>query len=96
MAEVAIPLESNLSDRDRAILDFERHWWKYAGAKDQAIQELFGWGPQAYYEYLNHLMDRPEALEADPMLVKRLPIYEWVAPVALRLYLRFRMGFLRL
>lgn len=72
MAEVAIPLESNLSDRDRAILDFERHWWKYAGAKDQAIQELFGWGPQAYYEYLNHLMDRPEALEADPMLVKRL------------------------
>ena len=38
----------------------------------QVFRLLFGWGPQAYYEYLNHLMDRPEALEADPMLVKRL------------------------
>ena len=28
-----------LSDRDRGILEFERQWWKYAGAKEQAKAE---------------------------------------------------------
>jgi len=31
----------NLSDRDREILEFERQWWKYAGAKEQAVREKF-------------------------------------------------------
>ncbi|MDX6374124.1 MAG: hypothetical protein QOD98_3112, partial [Nocardioidaceae bacterium] len=30
--------ESALSDRDREILEFERHWWKYAGAKETAVR----------------------------------------------------------
>ncbi|HEX3336992.1 MAG TPA: DUF3263 domain-containing protein, partial [Jatrophihabitans sp.] len=30
-----------LNRRDREILAFERQWWKYAGAKEQAIRELF-------------------------------------------------------
>jgi hypothetical protein len=28
--------------------------------------------PPAYYQLLNNLIDRPDALEASPMLVKRL------------------------
>ncbi|NBO09446.1 MAG: DUF3263 domain-containing protein, partial [Actinobacteria bacterium] len=36
------------------------------------IKELFDLNPARYYELLNAVIDRPEALEADPMLVKRL------------------------
>ncbi|MFV2178211.1 DUF3263 domain-containing protein [Actinomadura sp. LOL_016] len=61
-----------LSERDRQILAFERRWWKYAGAKEQAIRELFDMSATRYYQLLNLLIDRPEALECDPMLVKRL------------------------
>ncbi len=58
--------------RDREILAFERQWWKYAGAKEQAIRELFDMSATRYYQVLNALIDSPAALEADPMLVKRL------------------------
>jgi Protein of unknown function (DUF3263) len=61
-----------LSDRERKILEFERHWWKYAGAKEQAVRDLFEMSATRYYQVLNALLDRPEALAADPMLVKRL------------------------
>jgi Protein of unknown function (DUF3263) len=61
-----------LAARDREILAFERQWWKYAGAKEQAIRELFDMSATRYYQVLNALIDTPEALEADPMLVKRL------------------------
>lgn len=61
-----------LSRRDQEILAFERQWWKYAGAKEEAIRELFGMSPTRYYQVLNAVVDRQEALAADPMLVKRL------------------------
>lgn len=61
-----------LTGREREVLAFERHWWKYAGAKEQAVRELFGVSPTRYYQVLNALIDRPEALAHDPMLVKRL------------------------
>ncbi len=70
-ADVAFP-PGLLSERDRQILAFERQWWKYAGAKEQAIRELFDMSATRYYQLLNILIDRPEALECDPMLVKRL------------------------
>ena len=63
---------NGLSRRDLDILAFERQWWKYAGAKEDAIKELFGLSATRYYQVLNALVDRPEALAADPMLVKRL------------------------
>ena len=63
---------SPLTDRDREILQFERRWWKYAGAKEQAVREEFGLSPTRYYQLLNALIDRPEALAHDPMLVTRL------------------------
>lgn len=64
--------DSGLSDRDREILAFERQWWKYAGSKEQAIKELFDMSSTRYYQVLNALLDSPAALEADPMLIKRL------------------------
>ena len=61
-----------LDERDQAILAFERQWWKYAGAKEQAIRELFDMSATRYYQVLNALIDTPAAMAADPMLVKRL------------------------
>jgi hypothetical protein len=61
-----------LSERDREILAFERQWWKYAGAKETAIKELFDMSSTRYYQVLNGLIDDPAALAHDPMLVKRL------------------------
>jgi uncharacterized protein DUF3263 len=61
-----------LERREREILAFERQWWKYAGAKEQAIRELFDMSATRYYQVLNALMEKPAAMAADPMLIKRL------------------------
>ena len=61
-----------LSAQESEMLAFERQWWKYAGAKEQAIRELFDMSATRYYQALNSMIDRPAALAADPMLVKRL------------------------
>jgi hypothetical protein len=61
-----------LTQRDAAILDFERQWWKYAGAKEQAIREQFDMSATRYYQILNALIDTQAALAHDPLLVKRL------------------------
>ncbi len=61
-----------LLPREAEMLAFERQWWKFAGAKEQAIRELFDMSGTRYYQVLNTLIDRPEALAHDPMLVKRL------------------------
>jgi hypothetical protein len=71
-ANVEDDTSDGLSRRDRDILAFERQWWKYAGAKEQAIRELFDMSTTRYYQVLNALIDTPAALAADPMLVKRL------------------------
>lgn len=63
---------TELSERDREIIAFERQWWKYAGAKEQAIKELFDMSATRYYQVLNGLIDSPVALAHDPMLIKRL------------------------
>ena len=63
---------AELTEREREILSFERQWWKYAGAKEQAIRDLFDMSATRYYQVLNGLIDRPDSLAADPMLVKRL------------------------
>ena len=74
--DVATQIETTplgeLSNRDREIIAFERQWWKYAGAKEQAVRELFDMSATRYYQVLNALIDNSIALEADPMLIKRL------------------------
>ncbi|MBA2551951.1 MAG: DUF3263 domain-containing protein [Nocardioidaceae bacterium] len=61
-----------LSSRDQDILSFERSWWEFAGAKEQAIREKFDMSATRYYQVLNVLIDREAALAYDPLLVKRL------------------------
>jgi hypothetical protein len=62
---------SDLTDLDRAILNLERQWWRRPGSKQQAIHDL-GLRETRYYQTLNMLIDRPEALAADPVTVNRL------------------------
>jgi len=69
--EISVPF-GQLDRREREILAFERQWWKYAGAKEQAIRELFDMSATRYYQVLNALLDKPEAMAADPLLIKRL------------------------
>jgi hypothetical protein len=65
-------LSGELERREREILAFEGQWWKYAGAKEQAIRELFDMSATRYYQLLNALIEKPSAMAVDPMLVKRL------------------------
>ena len=60
-----------LSQRDVDILDFERSWWKHAGAKDRAIRDRFDMSSTRYYQLLNDLLENPAAMSHDPILVKR-------------------------
>jgi hypothetical protein len=61
-----------LSDRERAILDFERTWWTQAGPKEVAIRERFELSPTRYYQLLHELLEAPDALAYDPLVVRRL------------------------
>ena len=65
-------VNSGLTELEIKILEFERTWWRHAGAKESSIKELFNLTPPAYYQMLNNLIDRPAALMAQPLLVKRL------------------------
>ena len=61
-----------LTEKEPRILDFERSWWKHAGVKEQAIKEYFDMSATRYYQVLNELLEKPEAMAYDPILVKRL------------------------
>ena len=63
---------SALSERDMRLLAFERGTWRTAGGKEQAIVEVLGISATRYYQLLNELIDSPDALKFDPVLVKRL------------------------
>src|SRR5437588_12501285 len=61
-----------LSDRERAILDFERSWWLEPGPKEAAIQQRLQLSSTSYYRALGDLMDSDDALAYDPLVVRRL------------------------
>jgi hypothetical protein len=70
-ASVQVP-GVGLSRREHEMLTFERQWWRRPGAKETAIRDRFGVTPTRYYQVLNALVDRPDALALDPLLVRRL------------------------
>jgi hypothetical protein len=72
MLPISPALSGELERREHEMLAFERQWWKYSGAKEQAIRELFDMSATRYYQVLNALIDKQAAMATDPMLVKRL------------------------
>ncbi|WP_082092218.1 DUF3263 domain-containing protein [Demequina pelophila] len=66
------PAEQPLDEHERAVLAFERRWWRFAGAKEDAIRAELGLTVTEYYQVLGSLVDRTAALAAEPMVVQRL------------------------
>jgi hypothetical protein len=61
-----------LSERERAIIDFERIWWTEPGPKEVSIKSRFDLSPTRYYQLLGGLIDSAEADAYDPLVVRRL------------------------
>jgi hypothetical protein len=61
-----------LTDRDKAILEFERSWWSLGGPKESLILERFELSASRYYQILNELVESEAAYQHDPLAVRRL------------------------
>ena len=61
-----------LTERERSILEFERSWWTEPGPKELAIRERFDLSATRYYQLLAELVDSDDALEYDPLVIRRL------------------------
>jgi hypothetical protein len=70
--QTATSTEQALTDDELAMLELEASWWKHPGAKETFVRERFDISPTVYYARLNRLIDRPEALVAAPLVVRRL------------------------
>ena len=62
----------SLTDRDKAILDFEGCWRTEPGSKEAGIRERFELSTTRYYEIIGELVDTPAAYEHAPLVIKRL------------------------
>ena len=63
---------TQLSAHERALIDFEREWWRLGSRKDVSIRARFEISASSYYRALHGLIDRAEALEYDSLTVLRL------------------------
>lgn len=61
----------NLTEDQKAIIDFAARWWKYAGAQEQAIRDDFEISGTRFWQLLNELLDEPAALAYDPVTINR-------------------------
>lgn len=61
-----------LTDTDLLMLAMERRFYARPGGKEQAVADELGLTATRYYQILSHLINRPEALAADPVTVNRL------------------------
>lgn len=61
-----------LSDRDRALLDFEAKWTRHSGTKEEAVRTELALTPARYYQLLGRLVETADAVAYDPILVHRL------------------------
>lgn len=63
---------TTLNDRERELLAFAKLTFRHVGAREAQIRARFGVSATQYYQQLDALIDRPEAYEAEPVLVARL------------------------
>lgn len=61
-----------LTDTDLAVLRFAARAPRSIGTREDAIRSELGMQPIRYYQHLNRLLDSPDALAAEPQLVRRL------------------------
>lgn len=61
-----------LTTLEQGILQLEQQWFRHAGVKEEEIRRRFDMSATRYYQVLNGLLDKPDALVAAPQLVTRL------------------------
>jgi hypothetical protein len=61
-----------LTEREKDILDFEQSWWSLSVPREQAVRDRFQLTETEYDELLEVLIATEAALEAEPLLVRRL------------------------
>ena len=71
-AEATPRSPSTLSARDAEVLAFEALEWAHPGVKEEAVRVRFGLSFARYYQMLSALIDQPDAVRHDPVLVYRL------------------------
>jgi Protein of unknown function (DUF3263) len=69
---VRVAEQIELTERERALLEFEGSWWTLDDAKDTLIRARFACSLDEYYTELNRLLETPAALMHDPLVVRRL------------------------
>jgi|TARA_B100001094_G_scaffold39924_1_gene34534 hypothetical protein len=63
---------NGLTEREKDILDFEQSWWSLSVPREQAVRDRFQLTETEYDELLEVLIATEAALEAEPLLVRRL------------------------
>ncbi len=61
-----------MSERQQAMLEFERNFWTFDEPKEMLVRARFQCSADDYYSELNDLLEQPEALQHDPLVVRRL------------------------
>lgn len=61
-----------LGERDRQILDIERGWWLEGQSKTEIVRSRLRVSLSRYNQLLGALVERKDAEEYDPLVVRRL------------------------
>lgn len=61
-----------INERQQAMLEFERTYWTFDEPKETLVRARFQCSADEYYAELNELLELPQALEHDPLVVRRL------------------------
>jgi hypothetical protein len=61
-----------MTDIEMAILDFEREWWRHAGARDEEVSRRWGMSASEYHRRLMAIAVRSEAMAYDPLTERRI------------------------
>lgn len=61
-----------ITERQQAMLEFERTFWTFDDPKETLVRARFQCSIDEYHAELNDLLEQPEALAHDPLVVRRL------------------------
>ena len=61
-----------LTDRERAMLDFCRRWWRARGRQNAAIRAEFGTSPTRFWQEVRTLATRESAIAYAPDVCRRV------------------------
>lgn len=61
-----------ITERQQAMLEFERTFWTFDEPKETLVRARFHCSVDEYYAELNDLLEQPSALAHDPLVVRRL------------------------